>query len=81
MTAYIGIAIFEEKLTNDQRQYLREYYKMNKNPGQKQIYQIVKQWNINDFDFFMDLIEWFFDQNLEDIEREGRRLIACRIGA
>jgi hypothetical protein len=29
---------------------------MNKYAGQKQIREIAKRWNINDFDFFMDLI-------------------------
>ncbi|CAF5071995.1 unnamed protein product, partial [Rotaria sp. Silwood1] len=56
-------------------------YKMNKHAGPKQIRQIAKQWNINDFDFFMDLINWFFDQQLEDVYREQRRFLACRIGA
>jgi len=73
-TAYIGIAIFEEKLTNEQLQYMHQCkytcsifmvlnmeflkldYIMNKFAGPKQIHQIAKQWNINDFDFFMDLI-------------------------
>ncbi|CAF1189014.1 unnamed protein product, partial [Rotaria sordida] len=75
------IAIFEEKLTNEQLQYLHQYYKMNKYAGPKQIRQIAKQWNINAFDFFMDLINWFFDQQLEDVYREQRRFLACRMGA
>jgi hypothetical protein len=41
---------------------------MNKDPGQKRIYQIVKQWNINDFDFFMDLIVSILSICLIDIE-------------
>ncbi|CAF4329785.1 unnamed protein product, partial [Rotaria sp. Silwood2] len=57
------------------------YYKMNKHAGPKQIRQIAKQWNINDFDIFMDLINWFFNQQLEDVHREQRRFLAFRMGA
>jgi len=41
---------------------------MNKDPGQKKIHQIVKQWNINDFDFFTDLIVSILSICLIDIE-------------
>ncbi len=37
-------------------EFLKLDYIMNKFAGLKQIHQIAKQWNIIDFDFFMDLI-------------------------
>ena len=51
-------------------------YKMNKYSGPKQIRQIAKQWNINDFDFFMDLIVSIFSICLIDIDI----CFFCRIG-
>jgi hypothetical protein len=42
-------------------------YTMNKYAGQKQIREIAKQWNNNNFDFFIELVVSIFSICLIDI--------------
>ncbi|CAF0779072.1 unnamed protein product [Rotaria sordida] len=63
----------EKKLTNEQLNYLHEYYRINQYPGLWGTEEIAKQWNIDDFDFHMDLMEWFFCRRMAEIALEHRR--------
>ncbi|CAF1447237.1 unnamed protein product [Rotaria magnacalcarata] len=67
----------EKKLTDEQVQYLHEYYTMNQIPEPIEIDAIAKHWNIDDF----DLSNWFFSRYMIDRAVEQRRFEAKRIAA
>ncbi|CAF1065553.1 unnamed protein product [Rotaria sordida] len=78
---YLELPKVEKNLTNEQLQYLRQYYIMNNIPEMIEIERIAKQWNINDFDFHMNLSDWFFCQHVTEQELEQRRPEATRAPA
>ncbi|CAF2394315.1 unnamed protein product [Rotaria sp. Silwood2] len=81
---YLELADLEEKLTNEQLEYLRqcEYiysivilvniplsnlvYTMKKYPTRNELQAIAKQWNIDDWEFYHDLDDWFFSRRLAE---------------
>ncbi|CAF1490348.1 unnamed protein product [Rotaria sp. Silwood1] len=56
----------EKKLTNEQLNHLHECMFVGTE-------EIAKQWNIDDFDFHMDLMEWFFCRRMAEIALEHHR--------
>ncbi|CAF4055999.1 unnamed protein product [Rotaria sordida] len=48
-------------------------YTMNDFPQRIEIQEIAKQWNIDDFDFYMNFSDWFFCRRMADQEIAQRR--------
>ncbi|CAF0881760.1 unnamed protein product [Adineta steineri] len=71
----------EEKLTNEQLEYLNAYYMVEKVPRPHQLQLICIEWNINNFYFFLDLEAWFFGRWMAEQEREQRLRLARQLAA
>ncbi|CAF3048590.1 unnamed protein product [Rotaria socialis] len=74
-------AEIEQKLTNEQLQYVRQRYRMNKYASPMEIRQIVTQLDIDDSEFYIDLTEWFFYRRSMEYENEQYRYQLARIAA
>ncbi|CAF1274074.1 unnamed protein product [Adineta steineri] len=71
----------EQNFTNEQLQYLREYYTMNHFPEQIQMQEIANQWHIDDFDFYMNVSDWFFCRRMAHQEFIQRRDVVAKTAA
>ncbi|CAF0909865.1 unnamed protein product [Rotaria sordida] len=63
----------EQKFTNEQLEYLRQYYTVNKYPLSHDFQAIAKQWNIDDFHFNISLDYWFLGRRMAEQEIVERR--------
>ncbi|CAF4288685.1 unnamed protein product [Rotaria sp. Silwood2] len=63
----------EQRFTNEQLEYLRHFYTINKYAQLDDLEAIANQWNIYDFDFYMSLDDWFVGQRMTEQEIEERR--------
>ncbi|CAF1171064.1 unnamed protein product [Rotaria sordida] len=63
----------EQRFTNEQLEYVRRYYRINKYAQICELEAIASQWNIYDFDFYMSLYDWFVGRQMIDVEIEERR--------
>ncbi|CAM4778766.1 unnamed protein product [Rotaria magnacalcarata] len=65
---YLGLAKVEQKLTDVQLQYLRQYYTVNPFSNVTEVREIGKQWNSDSFDFNVNLRKWFSGRRMADQE-------------
>ncbi|CAF4535805.1 unnamed protein product, partial [Rotaria socialis] len=63
----------EKKFTNEQIQYLRQYYTTNKCPGIDEIVEIANHLNINNFIYRIYLLNWFCGALIDEIAVQQRR--------
>ncbi|CAF2155788.1 unnamed protein product [Rotaria magnacalcarata] len=78
---YLEAEKVEQKLTNEQLEYLREYDAMHPSTGPLEVQAIVKQWNIDDYDFYRDLIDWFNGQRFMERKIAILRYDSARVAA
>ncbi|CAF5175806.1 unnamed protein product, partial [Rotaria magnacalcarata] len=76
---FLGNAELEKKLTDEQLQYVRHRYRMNKYASSMEIRQIVTQLYIDDSEFYIDLMEWFSHRRSIEYENEQYRYQLARI--
>ncbi|CAF3769252.1 unnamed protein product [Rotaria sordida] len=67
------LAQAEQRFTNAQLEYLRQYYTVNKYPLSHHLHTIAEQWNTEDFDFFISLADWFLGRRMAEREIVERR--------
>ncbi|UJR09953.1 hypothetical protein I4U23_014176, partial [Adineta vaga] len=71
----------QKKLTNEQLDYLREYYTTNNVPSLDELEAVAIQWNIDDPYFVYDLDNWFYGRHLAELVAARRRYEARITGA
>ncbi|CAF1528998.1 unnamed protein product [Rotaria magnacalcarata] len=63
----------EKNFTNEQIQYLRQYYTTNKCPGIDEIEEIANHLNINGIIYQINLLNWFCGALIAELAVEQRR--------
>ncbi|CAF1342772.1 unnamed protein product [Adineta ricciae] len=63
----------EKLLTNEQIQYLNEYYTMNRMPSVNEVLLICNQWNLKGIGWLVDIEDWFFGRRMAETEIQERR--------
>ncbi|CAF0877256.1 unnamed protein product [Adineta steineri] len=75
------LIIVENKLTEEQLLYFRQYYMINRLPRINELRSISKELNNEDFDFFLDLETWFYCRRMAEEATAQRQYEAKKIAA
>ncbi|UJR32535.1 hypothetical protein I4U23_019997 [Adineta vaga] len=76
-----NLIIVENKLTEQQLLYLRQYYMINKSPGIDELRSISKEFHNESFDFFLDLENWFYCRRMAEQATAQRQYEAKKMAA
>ncbi|CAF4118537.1 unnamed protein product, partial [Adineta steineri] len=60
------LAEVEKKLNDEQVQYLRHCYVINKHPGLAKAKEIAEQWNVAGFYFTSIVMRWFYARRMSE---------------
>ncbi|CAF0932850.1 unnamed protein product [Adineta ricciae] len=71
----------EQMLTNEQLQYLNEYYLMKKKPTINEVLLICNEWNVKGIGWLVDIENWFFGHRALELEIQQRLRLARKAAA